>query len=152
MTDNPKLPCGCPADILGHCHDPKCPHPAHALEKGNPKVRKLPTFDDHLFEQMKNREFFDAFFSEPCNKCIELEAERDRLKADKASLLVAFDNRGERLRKIEDDRDHWKELAGRMAEALETIIANPVAACSDRHDIVAQEALAAFRAAKGKGE
>ena len=25
--------CGCPSNVIACCHDPKCPHPAHALEK-----------------------------------------------------------------------------------------------------------------------
>jgi len=28
-----KKECGCPSNVIAHCHDPKCPHPSHALEK-----------------------------------------------------------------------------------------------------------------------
>lgn len=27
-----KKDCGCGKDVIACCHDPKCPHPAHALE------------------------------------------------------------------------------------------------------------------------
>jgi hypothetical protein len=33
------LKCGCPPNILAHCHDPKCPHPAHALAKPAREVK-----------------------------------------------------------------------------------------------------------------
>lgn len=55
-------------------------------------------------------------------------------------------NDGRLAADLSHDRDRWKQMAERMAEALETIIANPVSACSERHDIVAQEALASYAA------
>jgi hypothetical protein len=78
-------------------------------------MRKVARFDDHLFEQMKDRHFFDAFMSEPCPKCEVLESQLTMLKAE---LIEAR----EFERQTSEDNCKLKAENARYREALVEIV------------------------------
>lgn len=74
-------------------------------------MKKITKFDDYLFEQMKDRKFFDAYISEPCPKCAQEQARSWRYRESLRAIRLMVEAQAE-------DEGLW----GVRLEGLQSIV------------------------------